>query len=170
MRYEIQSADCWDDFVEAVSLAWGGIDHSAEVHERYAEVFEPKRSLLVRAGHDVCATMAVYSLEMSVAGGFQPVVGLGWIAVSPAHRRQGLMRALIRQTLEDLHNSNQEPVAALNTTEAAIYGRFSFGVASRVARLTIPRDSRALEGYLCDAALRVRIDEPQACQGEIAEI
>lgn len=170
VSYDIQAPDRWDDFVEAVSLAWGGLRQSPEVNESHAEVFEPKRSLLIREGNDPCATMAVYSLEMSVPGGPRPVAGVGCVAVSPAHRRQGLMRTLMHRVLEGLHDSAEEPIVALNTTEAGIYGRFGFGLASRTLRLTIPRGSRALEDYQSDATLRVRVKEPQACRQEIDKI
>jgi predicted acetyltransferase len=168
--YEIQVPDSWDDFVETVSLAWGGLRQAVEVNEGRAKVFEPKRSLLIRKGGEPCATTAVYSLEMSVPGGPRPVAGIGCVTVSPAHRRQGLMRTLMHRVLEGIHDSGEEPIAALNTTEAAIYGRFGFGLASQAVQLTIPRGSAALEGYQSDVTLRVRIEDPQACRDAIAEI
>jgi predicted acetyltransferase len=168
--YEIQTPDSWDDFIETVSLAWGGLRQAVEVNEHNAKVFEPKRSLLIRKGGEPCATTAVYSLEMSVPGGPRPVAGIGCVTVSPAHRRQGLMRTLMHRVLEGIHDSGQEPIAALNTTEAAIYGRFGFGLASQALRLTIPRGSAALDGYQSDVTLRARVEDPQSCRDAIAEI
>jgi predicted acetyltransferase len=168
--YEIQAPNNWDDFVETVSLAWGGLQEAPEVNEGYTNIFEPKRALLIRKGGHPCATTAVYYLEMSVPGGPQPVAGVGCVTVSPAHRRQGLLRTLMHRVLGDIYYSGKEPIAALHTTEAGIYGRFGFGLASQALRLTITRGSRALEEYQSDVTLRVRIEDPQACREAIAEI
>ncbi|QIK74496.1 GNAT family N-acetyltransferase [Nocardioides piscis] len=48
------------------------------------------------------------------------------VTVSPAHRRQGLLRRLM---VDDLAQSTA-PVAALTVSEASIYGRFGFGAAT----------------------------------------
>jgi predicted acetyltransferase len=42
---------------------------------------------------------------------------------------------MMRRQLVDLHESGGEPVGVLNASEAAIYGRFGYSMASRLARL-----------------------------------
>ncbi|MEU7483721.1 GNAT family N-acetyltransferase [Streptomyces sp. NPDC042319] len=143
--YEFRPPDDWSDFTGVVGLAYGGYDHSPEHRAAVAELLEPKRSLLARAAGRPCATLAGYSLDMTLPGtGPRPVLGIGYLAVSPAHRRRGLMRELIRRTLTDLHTTRAEPVAVLNSSEPDIYGRFGFGAASRAVSLTIPVEARDL--------------------------
>ncbi|WP_110943914.1 GNAT family N-acetyltransferase [Streptomyces niger] len=143
--YDFRPPEDWSEFTEVVSLAYGGYDHSPEHRATAAELLEPKRSLLACTAGRPCATLAGYSLDMTLPGtGPRPVLGLGYIAVSPAHRRRGLMRELIRRTLADLHTTRAEPVAVLNSTEPDIYGRFGFGAASHAVSLAIPIEAREL--------------------------
>jgi predicted acetyltransferase len=73
-----------------------------------------------------------------VPGGVVPVSGLTWVGVHPAHRRRGLLTAMIdehfRRSLR-----RREPVSALFAAEAPIYGRFGYGKAADDLRVTVPR-------------------------------
>lgn len=153
-----------------ISLAWGGYRETTEEREAFAAIFEPKRSLLVRSGGQACATIAVYSLRMTLPGGPQPVAGLSCAAVSPEHRRGGLLRRMMHRVFNDLHDSTAEPVAAMCTSEAGIFGRFGCGLASQTLRLTIPRSNRAVERHQADSGLRVRIAEPEECIQVIRDV
>lgn len=144
--YEVAPAAglSWRDLNPVVELAYGSFSTPDQLLESSAEVFEPERSYVVRRGTELCATLAVYSLSMTLPGGPQPVAGIGYVTVSPAHRRRGLMRAMIQRTLTDLHEAGAEPLAMLNSTEVPLYGRFGFGPASRHLQLTIGRSAQAL--------------------------
>jgi predicted acetyltransferase len=52
------------------------------------------------------------------------------VTVSPTHRRQGVLTAMMRRQLTELHEQEREPVAALWAAEAPIYGRFGYGPAT----------------------------------------
>ncbi|WP_073260797.1 GNAT family N-acetyltransferase [Cryptosporangium aurantiacum] len=69
-----------------------------------------------------------------------PIAAVNWVGVSPTHRRRGLLTALTRRQLTELHESGAEPIAVLTASEAAIYGRFGYGIAGTRLRLTV--DSR----------------------------
>jgi len=73
-----------------------------------------------------------------VPGATTPVAGLTWVGVHPAHRRRGLLGAMV-----DLHlarcRERGEAVSALFAAEAAIYGRFGYGKAADDLRVTVPR-------------------------------
>jgi len=72
--------------------------------------------------------------RMSVPGGVTlGCAGVTIIGVRTDHRRRGILRAMMRR-LHDDAAANDEPIAALLASEAAIYGRFGYGVA-------IPRQS-----------------------------
>ncbi|WP_165865648.1 GNAT family N-acetyltransferase [Vallicoccus soli] len=115
------------------------------------------------APRDLAGVAATYSHVMTLPGGPAPVAGLTWVSVHPAARRRGVLSALMRHHLHGLHGEGREPVAALWASEAAIYGRFGYGAASRQVGLTVPRGPRALVPAPDDPALRVRLagdDEP----------
>jgi predicted acetyltransferase len=89
---------------------------------------------------------AVFSLgdvTPSGAGGAEtgslPMAGLTWVSVHPQHRRRGVLSAMIRHHLHGLHESGGEAVSGLHASEAAIYGRFGYGLATSGLRLTLPR-------------------------------
>jgi predicted acetyltransferase len=65
------------------------------------------------------------------------VAGVTWIGVSPTHRRRGILTALKRRMLDDLHAAG-EPIAALWASEGAIYQRFGYGPAAWNVSLTVP--------------------------------
>ncbi len=73
-----------------------------------------------------------------VPGGRLKVAGLTWVGVHPQWRRRGLLRAMIAEHFAHCRDRG-EPVSLLFAAEAAIYGRFGYGLASRQVDLTLPR-------------------------------
>lgn len=87
----------------------------------------------------VAGVYSVYTLRMPVPGGDVPTAGLTGVGVHPQHRRRGVLRAMVGHHLEDVHDRGLEPVSALWAAEPGIYGRFGYGMASRVQRFTLRR-------------------------------
>src|SRR4051794_12794993 len=84
-------------------------------------VAELDRSLGLIEGERVAATAGIYSLEMTVPGGAAvPTAGITWVTVSPTHRRRGVLTAIMRRQLDDVHQAEREPVAALWAAESSI--------------------------------------------------
>jgi predicted acetyltransferase len=87
---------------------------------------------------------AVFSFGLEVPGARNgptreiPAAGLSWVAVHPDHRRRGVLTILIGHHLETVRGAGREPVSLLFASEAAIYGRFGYGVATRSQRMTLP--------------------------------
>ncbi|MEV3855630.1 GNAT family N-acetyltransferase [Streptomyces sp. NPDC050095] len=98
-------------------------------------VLEPARTLAAYDGRDIVGGVSIYSRTMTVPGAFTPVAGITLVAVLPTHRRRGILTAMMRKQLTDLHESGGEPIAALNAAEATIYGRFGYAIASHLAQL-----------------------------------
>src|SRR3954468_5868591 len=95
-------------------------------------VAELDRSLALFDGERVAATAGIYSLDMSLPGGATvPTAGITWITVSPTHRRRGVLTAIMRRQLDEVHAAGREPVAALWAAEAPIYGRFGYATAAQ---------------------------------------
>jgi predicted acetyltransferase len=96
------------------------------------------RSLAVFEKGDITGTAGVFSFDMTVPGGSLPTAGVTRVAVLPTHRRRGLLTSLMRRQLDDVHERG-EPLAILYASEAPIYGRFGYGVASFHAQVSLPR-------------------------------
>jgi predicted acetyltransferase len=82
---------------------------------------------------------ASYEFELTVPGGEAlPTAGVTWVAVLPSHRRRGILRAAMDELFRDARDHG-EPLAALFASEAAIYGRFGYGLATH--GVTLKADS-----------------------------
>ena len=99
---------------------------------------ELDRSLGLWDDGRLVATSGIYSRTLSVPGAVAPVAGVTWVTVAPTHRRRGVLSAMMRRQLTELHEQEREPVAALWASEAPIYGRFGYGLATTRAELSGP--------------------------------
>jgi predicted acetyltransferase len=99
-------------------------------------VAELDRSVGLFEGDRVVATGGIYTRTLTVPGGVVPCAGVTWITVAPTHRRQGVLTAIMRRQLDELHEQQREPVAALWAAEYPIYGRFGYAPASFRGALT----------------------------------
>lgn len=76
------------------------------------------------------ATFAEWRGELSLGDDRAvPVHQISDVTVRPTHRRQGLLRRLMHDSLTAAQQGGI-PIAALTVTEATIYGRFGFGPAT----------------------------------------
>ena len=81
-----------------------------------------------------------------------PTAGVTVVGTYPTHRRRGVLRALMRAQLDDVHERG-EPLALLWASEETIYGRFGYGMASlcgldrRPSRLQRLRASTRARGH-----------------------
>lgn len=123
------------EFYRLIAETFGGEVRDADV-EADQFVFEPERSLAVFDGDLIVGTSAIFSRALTAPGAVQPVAGVTMVSVAPTHRRRGLLTAMMRRQLTELFETSGESVAALWASEAGIYGRFGYGLASRRARLT----------------------------------
>lgn len=84
------------------------------------------------------------------------------VTVRPDQRRRGLLRRMMTDSLTATH-ARGVPVATLTVTEATIYGRFGFGVATTANRIEVDTTERfaILPAALQDHG-RVRMVSPTA--------
>jgi len=130
------TADEIADFRGAVGAAFHH-DTSEQDLERLRTVLEPERTLVLRDDGRIVAATAIYTRRLSVPGGEVPVAGVTQVGVRPTHRRRGLLSALMRRQLADVHEAGGEAIAALWASESVIYGRFGYGLASSTVDLRI---------------------------------
>ena len=102
--------------------------------EAARKVMPLERMLIAVDDDQPVALAAAYPFSLSIPGGELPCGGVTWVGVSPSHRRRGVLTALMRKQLDDLHEQG-EPLAALWASESLIYGRFGYGIAAPMHRL-----------------------------------
>ena len=81
------------------------------------------------------ATCGACHRSMTVPGGSVPTAAVTVVTVSPTYRRRGLLTAMMKHQLEDIHRRS-EPVALLWASESLIYGRFGYGHATPRLRIS----------------------------------
>src|ERR687894_1891389 len=142
----------WPSFSRALFTAFAE-EPPASFVDAVPPYAELGRSLGLWEGDRVVATSGVYNRELTVPGGVVPCAGVTWVTVSPTHRRRGVLTAIMRRQLTELHEQQREPVAALWASEGPIYGRFGYapaawrgGLAGDVARLALRPDVDLGEG------------------------
>ncbi len=119
-----------------------------------------------RCGFDsgrMISTSGAYGLRMTVPGGEVACGGTTAVAVSPSHRRRGVLREMMRAHLDDV-KEHGEPIAALWASDSAIYGRFGYGCASICYDIKVEPEHATL-GRLAPQPERGRmIDRPEALE------
>jgi predicted acetyltransferase len=98
---------------------------------RTAPSYSPGRTLGVHESGGLVATATSFPSETAVPGGaVLPMAAVTRVGVRADRTRRGLLTAVMRAQLEDIADRG-EPLASLRATEARIYGRFGYGVATR---------------------------------------
>ena len=141
--------------------AFGASLPTDEELEISKEITEFDRTLAVFDGSEMVTTAGIFSYQMTVAGGMLPCAGVTRVSVLSTHRRRGLLTAMMRRQLDDIHERG-EPLAALYASEAPIYGRFGYGLASYQASIEIQRSHAAFAGKLSGAGRLSMVDVPTA--------
>lgn len=142
MREEIITLRPFDrDEFEAAGAVLQLAFHAADRPEDaavFAAGLEFDRSLAALAGDRIVGTAGAYSFELTVPGATAAAAGVSIVTVHPAHRRRGILSAMMRRQLSDLHEGG-EAIAVLRASEASIYGRVGYAAATRELRLELDR-------------------------------
>lgn len=109
-----------------------------------AQILEPGRFLGAFDGDQIVGGADSYTSWLVVPGGARvPHAAVTHIGVLPTHTRRGIVSSLITAQLSDFARRG-EVVATLRASEATIYGRFGYGVATSVADVEVTRARGAL--------------------------
>jgi len=108
----------------------------------WRHTLEPERLIAAFDSDTPIATAGAYTFRMTVPGGEVPTAGVTLVGVEPGHRRRGVLRALMRNQLDDVR-ARGEPVAILWASEAAIYQRFGYGLGTLSGSFEIERGRTA---------------------------
>ena len=123
------TAETYPAFMRAMIEVFGD-DPSGPYLDEPPPVAELDRTLGLWEGDRVVATSGIYSRQLSVPGAVVPCAGVTWVTVAPTHRRRGVLTAIMRRQLDELHEQEREPVAGLWAAEYPIYGRYGYAPAT----------------------------------------
>jgi predicted acetyltransferase len=126
------------EFIRLVEAAFGHEPHEEDI-ERWGRVLEPERMLWAWDGDVKVGTAGAFSFRLTIPGGEVPAAGVTMVGVLPSHRRRGILTQMMREQLDDVRR-REEPLAVLWASEAPIYGRFGYGLATTNAKVEIDRD------------------------------
>ena len=93
------------------------------------------------AGPSPVATFAYFDKTLNAGHELLPLRMITDVTTSPTHRRRGLIRRLMEASLDDAA-AHGVPVAALTASEATIYGRWGFGVATFSQKIEVDTGPR----------------------------
>ncbi|WP_058365322.1 GNAT family N-acetyltransferase [Haloparvum sedimenti] len=103
-------------------------------------------------GDEPLAVCGHHEFDLRIRGADRRVAGLSAVACPPEHRRRGLVRRLLRESLAE-HRDDGIAVSALWPFEYGFYRRFGWATASRYTHLIAPPEelSFAVEAVDPDA-------------------
>jgi predicted acetyltransferase len=160
MSFDVQPCADLDEFSQAV-FAIGQyflLEPSSERIERFSKNLPIERMHAARENGRIVGGAGAFPFEMSVPGRTVSTAGVTVVGTYPTHRRRGVLRAMMRAQLDDVHERG-EPVAALFASEETIYGRFGYGMASYMGEASLPREAQF--AVPLDARGRVRLVEKE---------
>jgi predicted acetyltransferase len=127
------------DALNAISHYFGQ-ENQLEDAERFAKWIEVERMHAAFDGDRIVGGAGAFTYRMSVPGGaLVPAAGITAVGVLPTHRRRGVLRTLMKEQLDDCR-ARGDYVAYLWASEATIYGRFGYGLASRMGEVSLAKD------------------------------
>lgn len=135
----------FEDLIRPITTAFG-TSPSPERIEYMKKVIELDTRIAAFDGDTHVGSAGVFAFDMSTTGGrVVKTAGLTMVAVMPTHRRRGVLSAMMQKHLAEAHAKSQ-PIAALWASEASIYGRYGYGLASFAGDTSIERDRSRFSG------------------------
>ena len=136
-RYPIRTAtaETMESFAAPLNLAFAEMPDPGHEDRR---TWEPERIIAAFDGEQPVAMAGALSFRLTVPGGEAAAAGVTLVGVSPAHRRRGILRSMMRHQLDDVRTRG-EPIAILWASEGAIYQRFGYGLATLNGSFEIER-------------------------------
>ncbi|GAA3392952.1 GNAT family N-acetyltransferase [Cryptosporangium minutisporangium] len=164
--------DEFADWLRMVADTWGQDYTDRDVEAVRAVVgSDLPRMLGAFDGDQPVGGTGSYRRLLTLPGGRPtPIAAVNWVGVAATHRRRGILTALTRRQLTTLHETGAEPIAVLAAAEAAIYGRFGYGIAGSRLRLTVDSRSAAFGPDVPPITGTVRRVQPADARPLLAQI
>jgi predicted acetyltransferase len=129
-----------------------------------AIVAELDRYFAAFDGDRIVGTAAAYTFELTVPGGAKVAMGgVTNVGVVATHRRQGLLRRLMGELIDDAVGRG-EPMVGLTASESNIYRRFGYGIAARRKTISVDASRSAYLRPPADRGMVRMVDESEAAK------
>jgi predicted acetyltransferase len=125
-------------FLAPLSIAFGDEFTEPEI-ENDRHGIELDRFFGAFDGDTPVGLSGAYTFRLTTPGGEVGAAGLTAIGVLPTHRRRGILRLMMTRLFEQARE-RAEPVAVLWASEAAIYQRFGYGMATLQTQIEAQKD------------------------------
>jgi len=129
-----------DEYRAASNLFRQALHHGPMPDDQWeysARSYEAGRLFGAVRGDTLVGVATSYGSRLTVPGGRAlPMAAVTRVGVRADHTRRGVLTALMRHQLHDCRDRG-EPFATLRASEAVIYGRFGYGVATRGRTLAV---------------------------------
>lgn len=123
-------------WLDALSTTFLERRDNARVAEQYAQHWDFDRLWGAFDGR-VVGTLRSWATEITVPGGaLVPATAIAAVSVLPTHRRRGILRRLMAAE-HDAALERGERLSLLHASEAAIYGRFGYGMGAPTCSWTL---------------------------------
>ena len=135
-----------NEFAAALTPIWHyfGRGASEEDAVKLSAVLPTERVHVAVEDGEVVGGAGAYDFATTVPGGAAvATAGVMAVGVLPTHRRRGILSAVMRKEIDDIHAWGQ-PLATLYASEGAIYRRFGYGPASIAGEIALPRAHASL--------------------------
>jgi predicted acetyltransferase len=121
------------------------------------ELWRTQRLTAVLDGDVVAGTYRSWDVDLTLPGGGAiRADAISSVAVQATHRRRGILTTLITDDLRKAHAAGT-PVAVLIASEALIYGRYGFGVATESVTWTVDTVAARLTREAAARAARIQL-------------
>jgi len=132
---EVPAAEEWDSIHQMFNGALN-FDPNPMGADAERDLFEAGRSMVARRGDEIVGTLGATTRRISVPGAVIPAAHGCRGGVSPMVRRQGVLTRMMRKHFEDARELG-EAITLCWASEARIYHRFGYGMATRRVGLNI---------------------------------
>jgi predicted acetyltransferase len=142
MDIQVRACSSLEELRDALNVIshYFGHENQLEDAERFAKWIEVERMHAAFEGERIIGGAGAFTYRMSVPGGaLVPAAGITVVGVLPTHRRRGVLRTLMKEQLDDCR-ARGDYLAYLWASEATIYGRFGYGLASRMGEISLAKD------------------------------
>lgn len=166
MPIRVIVADDPDRFLQTDLLVWADGRSSFSTETLLSPLAPERRFAAVTDDEDAdplayAGVYGVYELQLTVPGPRHtlrrtPVAGLTFVGVHPDERRRGVLTAMIRDHFERTAAADASGISVLHASEAEIYGRFGYGVASVESKATFSKGTTFTAPGLEDEAAGIR--------------
>jgi predicted acetyltransferase len=116
-----------------------GATPKPEYVERFSRIQPPERLHAAFEDGKAVGGAGAFPFRMTVPGAQIPAAGVTTVGVLPTHRRRGVLTAMMRAQLDDLHERG-EAIGVLWASEDMIYGRYGYGMASFAGGIDLARE------------------------------